>query len=107
MASAIIRQLSSISFPAFAASNLAGSPPPLMPDSIDSGQNTPPTFSIFMVGLVLEWIEAQGGKVTASVTKKTNYVVVGEDPGSKRDKARELGIPTLNEAQLRALVGTS
>jgi len=53
------------------------------------------------------WIEAQGGKVTSSVTKKTNYVVVGEDPGSKRDKARELGIPTLNEAELRALVGTS
>jgi len=52
------------------------------------------------------WIEAQGGKVTSSVTKKTSYVVVGENPGSKRDKARELGIPTLNDAQLRALVRT-
>ncbi len=47
-----------------------------------------------------ERIEAAGGKVTGSVSKKTTYVVVGEDPGSKLDKARELGIPTLDESGL-------
>lgn len=48
-------------------------------------------------------IEAHGGKVTGSVSTKTSYVVVGESPGSKADKARELGIPILDEAGLRAL----
>jgi DNA ligase (NAD+) len=53
------------------------------------------------------WIETQGGKVTSNVTKKTDYVVVGEEPGSKLDKARKLGIATLNEKQLRTLAGAS
>ena len=48
-------------------------------------------------------IEAHGGKVTGSVSKKTSYVVVGDSPGSKADKARELNIPILDEASLRAL----
>ncbi len=50
-------------------------------------------------------IESHGGKVTGSVSKKTNYVVVGDSPGSKADKARELNIPILSEDDLRALVG--
>ncbi|HWA95633.1 MAG TPA: NAD-dependent DNA ligase LigA [Terracidiphilus sp.] len=45
-------------------------------------------------------IEAAGGKASGSVSKKTNYVVAGEDAGSKLDKARELGIPILDEAGL-------
>jgi DNA ligase (NAD+) len=49
-------------------------------------------------------IEVAGGKVSGSVSKKTNYVVAGEDAGSKMDKARELGIPVLNEDQLFDLI---
>ena len=50
-----------------------------------------------------EFIEANGGKVTSSVSKKTSYVVVGESAGSKLTKAQELGVPTLDEAALKAL----
>jgi DNA ligase (NAD+) len=46
-----------------------------------------------------------GGKVSSSVSKKTDYVVVGADPGSKYDKARSLGITILDEAQFEKLVG--
>jgi DNA ligase (NAD+) len=50
-------------------------------------------------------IEARGGRVTTSVSKKTSFVVVGSDAGSKLDKARELGVPTLDEPAFRALLG--
>jgi len=50
-------------------------------------------------------IEAHGGKVTGSVSKKTDYVVAGEAAGSKLDRARELGVPVLDAAGLRAMVG--
>ncbi|MDA8233455.1 MAG: NAD-dependent DNA ligase LigA [Clostridia bacterium] len=52
-----------------------------------------------------EAIEARGGKVSSSVSKKTNYVVVGADPGSKYDKARELGISILDEEGFKKLLG--
>jgi DNA ligase (NAD+) len=50
-------------------------------------------------------IEAAGGKVTGSVSKKTHFVVAGEEAGSKLDKARELGIAILDEAQLLEKLG--
>lgn len=50
-----------------------------------------------------EFIQRHGGRVTGSVTKKTDYLVVGEDAGSKLAKAQELGITQLSEADLLAL----
>lgn len=48
---------------------------------------------------VKEFIEKRGGKVTESVSKKTDYVLVGQNPGSKLEKARALNIPILDEVQ--------
>ncbi len=50
-----------------------------------------------------QMIEDAGGRVTGSVSKKTDYVLVGADAGSKLDKARELGIKTVDEAALLKL----
>ncbi|MCA9444013.1 MAG: NAD-dependent DNA ligase LigA, partial [Candidatus Omnitrophica bacterium] len=47
-------------------------------------------------------IQERGGRVTGSVSKKTNYVLVGADPGSKADKAEKLGVPTISEEDLNA-----
>lgn len=50
-------------------------------------------------------VKAQGGKESSSVSKKTDYVVVGESPGSKYDKAKSLGVTILDEAAFRKLLG--
>jgi DNA ligase (NAD+) len=50
-------------------------------------------------------IEDAGGRVSGSVSKKTDYVVAGSDAGSKLDKARELGVTVIGEAELEKLVG--
>jgi DNA ligase (NAD+) len=52
-----------------------------------------------------ELVIQHGGKVSGSVSKKTDYVVVGTDPGSKYEKAKELGVTILDEAEFEKLVG--
>ncbi|HYL98336.1 MAG TPA: NAD-dependent DNA ligase LigA [Blastocatellia bacterium] len=51
-----------------------------------------------------EKIERLGGRVTGTVTKKTDYLVVGEEPGSKLDRARELGVTVLDETKFSELI---
>ncbi len=51
-------------------------------------------------------IEALGGKVSGSVSKKTDFVLAGDEAGSKLDKAQELGVKILDEAKFLALTNT-
>jgi DNA ligase (NAD+) len=51
------------------------------------------------------FIESHGGKVTDSVSKKTSYLVLGEAPGSKFDKAKSLGVKIIGEEELKKLAG--
>jgi DNA ligase (NAD+) len=68
--------------------------------------------TIVLTGTLPEWsregatehIMAAGGRVTGSVSKKTDYVVAGESAGTKLEKAERLGVPVLDEAGLRALL---
>jgi DNA ligase (NAD+) len=80
-------------------------PPPGRSTSALSGKTV-----VFTGGISLprpeakKMVEAAGGKVSGSVSKKTDYVVAGEDPGSKLDKARELGVQVISEEQLLELL---
>ena len=50
-------------------------------------------------------IERRAGRVTSSVSKKTDYVVAGEEAGSKLEKAKELGVKVIDEAAFKQLLG--
>jgi DNA ligase (NAD+) len=50
-------------------------------------------------------IESAGGRVTGSVSKKTDFVLAGADAGSKLDKARELGVKVIDEAEFQSMLG--
>ena len=52
-----------------------------------------------------EKVRSFGGAVSSSVSNKTDYVVVGKDPGTKYDKALELGVKTISEKEFVALIG--
>ena len=54
---------------------------------------------------IKEYIELHGGLTSESVSKKTDVVLVGENPGSKRDKAIELNIPIWNQEKLYEIIG--
>ena len=58
-------------------------------------------------GEIKKLVEANGGKVTSSVSKKTSYVIVGESPGSKATKAEQLGVTILSETDFRQLLESS
>jgi DNA ligase (NAD+) len=85
------------------------------PQSQEPGGNAPGPLAgktFVLTGTLERWsreeaaaeIERRGGKVSSSVSKKTSFVVAGESPGSKLDKARSLGIPVLDEAGLAEIL---
>ena len=61
-------------------------------------------FDMFAIEEALRLREQHGGKVTDSVSKNTSYLVLGEAPGSKLQKAQSLGVKVIGEEELRKLV---
>jgi DNA ligase (NAD+) len=90
---------------------LAGEPPksPVAEDSAIAGKTFVLTGTLpnLKRDEAATMIQQAGGKVTSSVSKKTDYVVVGEEAGSKLKKAQELNIPLLSEDDLLELLNTS
>jgi DNA ligase (NAD+) len=64
------------------------------------------TLSEFTRDEAKELIENLGGRITSTVSKKTDYVIAGAEPGSKYDKAKELDIKILNEAEFKRLISS-
>ena len=85
---------------------------PVLSESPAGGSQTLSGLTFVITGTLPGWtreqarqaIEANGGKVTGSVSSKTDYLLAGDSPGSKLVKASELGIPVLDEDGLRALI---
>jgi len=84
----------------------------LAEESADEGPRPLEGLSIVVTGSLEEFsrdqateaIQARGGRAVSSVSKKTSFVVVGGNPGSKHDKAVQLGVPVLDEAGFRVLL---
>ena len=85
-----------------------GPPAPTVPQPL-SGKTFVITGTLPSMGRdeARDLIEAAGGKVAGSVSKKTHFVVAGAEAGSKLDKARELGVPVLDEAGLKEMLDGS
>ncbi|NLN67637.1 MAG: NAD-dependent DNA ligase LigA [Alcaligenaceae bacterium] len=88
----------------------------VQPKQIEKSQNDTLAGSTFVLtGTLPTWsreeagklIMEAGGKVSGSVSKKTSYVVAGDDAGSKLEKARQLGVNVIDEDQLRRMLGLS
>ena len=82
-------------------------PPEVAEDSAVAGKTFVITGTLESMGRkeAGEHIKKQGGKVSSSVSKKTDHVVAGASPGSKLAKAEELGVSVLDEAAFLALIG--
>ncbi|WP_406568128.1 NAD-dependent DNA ligase LigA [Caldinitratiruptor microaerophilus] len=86
-----------------------------LPDEVPAGEPAGPLAgqTVVVTGTLRSWgrkeieelIERLGGKAAGSVSRKTSFVLVGESPGSKLEKARELGIPVLTEDEFKARFG--
>jgi DNA ligase (NAD+) len=63
------------------------------------------TLSGFTRSEAKEFIQSHGGKIVGSVSQKTDYLVAGESPGSKLTKAQDLGVPVIDENELRKMAG--
>jgi DNA ligase (NAD+) len=78
----------------------------------DEGPRPLAGINVVVTGSLTSWsrdsataaIQEAGGKVVGSVSKKTDFVVVGDNPGSKYDKAVSLGVPVLDEGGFRVLL---
>ena len=81
-------------------------PPPKKKEGSLSGKNLVLTggLAAFTRDEAIQAVEDRGGKITSSVSKKTDYVIVGDNPGSKYDKAVQLGIEILDEAAFKKLL---
>ena len=106
----LLAQLENLGF------SLAASGPGLAGPGLAGGGETPLAGQTFVLtgtlpslsrGAAQAQIEAAGGRVSASVSKKTTYVVAGEEAGSKLSKAKALGVPILTEADLLTLLDQS
>ena len=93
---------------------LAAGVRPSVPAQADAGEQPLTGLTVVITGTLegftrdgaKEAAQAAGAKVSGSVSKKTSYVIVGENPGSKADKAEQLGVPVLDEAGfIRLLAG--